>query len=199
MKDLEQCRAEIDAIDRQLVKLFEQRMDVCRQVGEYKKEKGLPVLDAAREREVLAAKAALLEDPTLKAPVASLFENIMASSRMLQEQLVAEPDPVKARELEEYLRLRNWQGEPLKQQRVLYQGQDRRGSHHRRVSGDNRILQGGGPSPPQAVKEPCHCEPARTLAWQSVLQMFCFYLPFWRISLCYGNGFPRSLRSLGMT
>ncbi len=123
MKDLEQCRKEIDTIDRQLVKLFEQRMDVCRQVGEYKKENGMPVLDAAREREVLAAKAELLEDASLKPQVTSLFENIMASSRMLQESMVAEPDPVKARELEDYQKLRHWQGEPLKQQRVLYQGQ----------------------------------------------------------------------------
>ena len=123
MKDLAQCRQEIDVIDRQLVQLFEQRMEVCRQVGEYKKENGLPVLDAAREREVLEAKARLLQDPSLKPQVTSLFENLMASSRMLQEKLVAEPDPVKAAELEEYQHLRNWKGAPLPQQRVLYQGQ----------------------------------------------------------------------------
>ena len=123
MKDLAECRKEIDSIDRQLVRLFEERMDVCRQVGEYKKQNGLPVLDAAREREVLSAKSQLLQDPSLKPHVTALFESIMASSRMLQEKMVAEPDPVKARELEDYQKLRHWQGEPLKQQRVLYQGQ----------------------------------------------------------------------------
>ena len=32
MKDLEQCRREIDEIDQQLIKLFEQRMNVSKDV-----------------------------------------------------------------------------------------------------------------------------------------------------------------------
>ena len=32
MKDLEQCRKEIDEIDQQLIKLFEQRMQVSKDV-----------------------------------------------------------------------------------------------------------------------------------------------------------------------
>ena len=123
MKDLKELRTEIDTIDRQLASLFARRMDVCRQVGEYKKEHGLPVLDEAREREVLASKAALLEDPALRPHVTSLFETILASSRMLQARMTAEPDPVKAQELEAYQKLRSWKGAPLPQQRVLYQGQ----------------------------------------------------------------------------
>ena len=36
MKDLEQCRREIDEIDQQLIKLFEQRMNVSKDVVTYK-------------------------------------------------------------------------------------------------------------------------------------------------------------------
>ena len=36
MKDLEQCRKEIDEIDQQLIKLFEQRMQVSKDVVTYK-------------------------------------------------------------------------------------------------------------------------------------------------------------------
>ena len=35
MKDLEQCRREIDEIDQQLIKLFEQRMNVSKDVVTY--------------------------------------------------------------------------------------------------------------------------------------------------------------------
>ena len=44
-------RATIDKIDEQIVELFAQRMKVAEQIADYKKENGLPILDAARERE----------------------------------------------------------------------------------------------------------------------------------------------------
>ncbi len=55
MSQLEDYRARIDAIDRELVALFLKRMDVTGQVGEYKKVNGLPVMDSRREKEVIAA------------------------------------------------------------------------------------------------------------------------------------------------
>ena len=38
--DLSQLRQQIDTIDRQIVNLYEERMDVSRQVAEYKIETG---------------------------------------------------------------------------------------------------------------------------------------------------------------
>ena len=90
MKDLSQLRQEIDTIDRQLVALFEQRMAVTRQVGEYKLSQGLPVLDRSREEQVLAGKVALLQDKSLTADVTDLFEAIMAISRRQQQKLLDE-------------------------------------------------------------------------------------------------------------
>ena len=43
MKDLEQCRREIDEIDQQLIKLFEQRMNVSKDVVTYKLAHGLEI------------------------------------------------------------------------------------------------------------------------------------------------------------
>ena len=51
--DLEKMREEIDVIDDQLVDLFSQRMAIAGRIAEYKKENGLPVLDADRERKKL--------------------------------------------------------------------------------------------------------------------------------------------------
>ena len=42
---IEELRAQLDEIDGQIVKLYEQRMSVCAQVGEYKIENGRKVLD----------------------------------------------------------------------------------------------------------------------------------------------------------
>ncbi len=51
--DTNDYRAKIDAIDEQLVDLFGQRMEICGEMAEYKKDNKLPILDIKREREKL--------------------------------------------------------------------------------------------------------------------------------------------------
>ncbi len=53
MKDLSKARDEIDNIDTQIIKLFEQRMDIVKDVANYKFENNLPVLDSSRENIML--------------------------------------------------------------------------------------------------------------------------------------------------
>ena len=53
MKDLEQCRREIDEIDQQLIKLFEQRMNVSKDVVTYKLAHGLEIFQPEREKAVI--------------------------------------------------------------------------------------------------------------------------------------------------
>ena len=53
--DLQDYRAQIDKVDDELLSLFKERMNISGQIALYKKEHNLPVLDAAREREKLAA------------------------------------------------------------------------------------------------------------------------------------------------
>lgn len=50
---IEDSRKEINEIDAKLVKLLEERMRAAEEIAEYKKEQGLPVEDARREREHL--------------------------------------------------------------------------------------------------------------------------------------------------
>lgn len=45
---LEPLREQIDALDSQLIDILSQRMEVCRQIGRYKQEHSMPVLQAAR-------------------------------------------------------------------------------------------------------------------------------------------------------
>ena len=52
MRSLQDSRKEIDKIDEEMIKLFERRMEVCRDVADYKLKTGKPVLDRKRELKV---------------------------------------------------------------------------------------------------------------------------------------------------
>ena len=51
--NLEDCRKEIDSIDKELVELFTRRMNMAKEVAAYKKENGMAVYDSERERKLL--------------------------------------------------------------------------------------------------------------------------------------------------
>ena len=51
--EIKELREQIDIIDDELVRLFAKRMDISKQVAEYKKENSLPIHVPAREREIL--------------------------------------------------------------------------------------------------------------------------------------------------
>ena len=88
---LQALRAEIDALDTELARLFAARMDVSRRVGEYKRARDLPILDAAREQAVLDARAALMQDPALRAPARAFYETVMRLSREAQQRVFDTP------------------------------------------------------------------------------------------------------------
>ncbi|MGN1307922.1 MAG: bifunctional chorismate mutase/prephenate dehydratase [Faecousia sp.] len=52
--ELKDYRAQIDAVDDEIVRLFQKRMDIAANIAAFKKENGLPILQTAREREKLA-------------------------------------------------------------------------------------------------------------------------------------------------
>lgn len=82
-KDLEALRGQIDDIDRQLVELFKQRMQVAGDIAQYKKEKQLPILDPGRER-VLLSTVATQAGEELADYTEAVFRTIMAASRSYQ-------------------------------------------------------------------------------------------------------------------
>ncbi|MBQ4264351.1 MAG: prephenate dehydratase [Clostridia bacterium] len=86
MKDLNQCRQELDVIDAQLVWLFEKRMQVSRDVADYKLKNRMKILDTAREQAVLESRAQQIQDPMLKQPVKDFFRELMRLSRQEQQR-----------------------------------------------------------------------------------------------------------------
>ena len=85
--DLNDYRKQIDDIDRQLLALFGQRMEVAAAIAAYKKEHGLPVLDGKREREKLLDVAAKTPDD-LKDYAVSLYSLLFELSRSHQTRML---------------------------------------------------------------------------------------------------------------
>lgn len=88
--DLLKLREQIDEVDAQFVELYEKRMDISRQVAEYKIETGKKVFDKAREEEKLRRVKALTHNDFNSLGVEELFEQIMSMSRKLQYRLLTE-------------------------------------------------------------------------------------------------------------
>lgn len=93
---LDEIREKIDAIDKQLVELFCNRMGVAAQVAEYKKQHSLPVLDSNRERQLLA-KVASYAGEEFAGYTKVLYTNMFGLSRSYQRSLInGESDLCKA-------------------------------------------------------------------------------------------------------
>lgn len=93
--NLSELRAEIDAIDRQLLPLLEARMNCSEQVAAYKRQEGLPVLHPAREREILeeVERRAAHHAPQL----AAVYRAILQVSRALQQDRLGADAPLRDR------------------------------------------------------------------------------------------------------
>ncbi|HIT67779.1 MAG TPA: prephenate dehydratase [Candidatus Merdisoma merdipullorum] len=90
MRDLAELRIEIDEIDKQMVELFERRMDVSREVAEYKVATGKRILDKERENQKLEAVKKMTHNAFNSHGVEELFKQLMAMSRKLQYQQMEE-------------------------------------------------------------------------------------------------------------
>lgn len=88
--DLLELRDKIDGIDADIVRLYEERMDICKQVAEFKIKNGKRVLDKQREMEKIAKVKSLTTNEFNSHGIEELFEQIMSMSRKLQYQLLAE-------------------------------------------------------------------------------------------------------------
>ncbi|MBR0354680.1 MAG: chorismate mutase [Oscillospiraceae bacterium] len=83
-RELKELRGRIDAVDERLVALFGERMALSAQIGGYKRARGLPVRDAAREKALLARIRALAGERGEEAE--ALYQTILALSRQAQQQ-----------------------------------------------------------------------------------------------------------------
>ena len=92
--ELSEIRTKIDAVDDQLLDLFLQRMELSEEVAAYKNEHNLPILNKAREREILAK---VTEKSGEKERYAyHLFSTLFELARSRQAELINAPTRVQS-------------------------------------------------------------------------------------------------------
>ena len=84
-EDLGRLRAEIERVDRDLIRLIARRGELARQVGAVKRAAGLPALDPGREAAVIRRVGeAAREEGAPEEDVRDLFRHIIGMSRRMQ-------------------------------------------------------------------------------------------------------------------
>lgn len=83
--NLSEIRSKIDAIDDDMLSLFVQRMELCMQVADYKKNNSLPIVQGGREDQIIERVKAQSPEEFSQAS-ALLFTNIMDISKCLQAE-----------------------------------------------------------------------------------------------------------------
>ena len=121
--DLLECRNKLDVIDKQIVKLFEERMDICGKVAETKIATGKAVYDAEREKQKLEAVSAMAGSDFNQIAVRELFSQMMSISRKYQYSILAEHGRSAKLGFEQLDRL------PVEGVRVVHQGVEGAYSH----------------------------------------------------------------------
>ena len=92
-------RAEIDLIDRELIRLLNLRAWLAVRVGESKRDAGLSVSDRAREREVIERACQANLGPLDKRAVTRLFRCIIRESRLVEAREIEQASSVQEIEL----------------------------------------------------------------------------------------------------
>jgi len=81
---IDDIRIEIDRLDRELLKIFNQRASLALKIGEIKKDLGLPVYDPSREKRIFERMRKDNPGPLDNEAIVRLFERVIDESRSLE-------------------------------------------------------------------------------------------------------------------
>ena len=87
--DINELRASIDDIDKELVELFKKRMNISAEVAEYKREHSMNVLDTSRERALLS-KVSDMAGEDFADYSRILYSTILDISRSYQHKILGD-------------------------------------------------------------------------------------------------------------
>ncbi|MCA0445451.1 MAG: chorismate mutase [Bacteroidetes bacterium] len=86
LDEMDKLRQQIDALDRQLVDLLNDRAKLANKIGEVKKTLALPVYNPKRETEVMQNVMNHSKGPMEPAAIKRLFERIIDETRRLERE-----------------------------------------------------------------------------------------------------------------
>lgn len=81
---IDEIRSEIDRLDDELLKIFNQRATLALKIGEIKKESGLAVYDPEREKNIFLRMKRENPGPLDNQAIVRLFERVIDESRRLE-------------------------------------------------------------------------------------------------------------------
>ena len=85
--DIAHWRKKIDAIDRELVRLLNERASCSAEISGIKRASGLPIQEASREQEVFRNVLGANKGPLDNEELRRVFQQIIEESRALQRRL----------------------------------------------------------------------------------------------------------------
>jgi len=94
MSDIDNYRNRIDEIDKEITKLFEERMDTVINIANYKKTNNLPIFNRDREDEVIEKNVGYLKNNDYDEETRKFFISLMEVSRELQSRKMLEAEEV---------------------------------------------------------------------------------------------------------
>ena len=89
MNELENLREKIDTIDKEIIALFEKRMDIVADIAAYKIKNNLPVLNQNREDIVVSKVKSTVKNKDYADSAADLIKDIMEISKKFQQKLIS--------------------------------------------------------------------------------------------------------------
>ena len=92
MAHIDDYRNRIDEIDREITKLFEERMDTVINIANYKKDNNLPIFNRDREDEVIEKNVGYLKNNDYAEETRKFFISLMEVSRELQSRKMLEAE-----------------------------------------------------------------------------------------------------------
>lgn len=89
MNELENLRERIDTIDKELIALFEERMNVVNDIAEYKIKNNLPILNQSREDIVISKVKSIVKNKYYTDSAIDFIKDIMEISKKFQQKIIS--------------------------------------------------------------------------------------------------------------
>lgn len=90
MASLEELRTQLSDVDDQIVKLYEERMQICEDLGKCKIQNGFKTFDRQKEKNKIAEVTGKVSSEFNKKGIGEVYQQLMAISRKLQYQQLVE-------------------------------------------------------------------------------------------------------------
>jgi len=87
--NLEAFREEIDRLDHEMINVLKQRLELSKNIAEYKYENELPIRDESREAELILDRTKNVDDEVICEALKNILESVLHSSRLVQEHQIA--------------------------------------------------------------------------------------------------------------